>query len=49
MGSLSTRGGEQTHRVHSDMLNEFYALIGVDRRREEIEANWQSLKFMKRG
>ncbi len=49
MTSLSYRGGQQTQRIHNDMLNEYYALIGIDRKREEIEANWEALKIQKRG
>lgn len=48
MVSLS-RGGDQAQRVHNDMLNEYDALIGKDRRREEIAANWEALKLKKRG
>ena len=49
MSSLSYRGGENTQRVHNDMLNEYYSLVGIDRRREQIEANWEFLKIKKRG
>lgn len=49
MNSLSYRGGDKTHRVYNDMLNEYYALIGIDRRREEIEANWEIIRIKKRG
>lgn len=49
MVSLSYRGGDKTQRVYDDMLNEYYALEGMDRRREEIEANWEILKIKKRG
>jgi len=49
MVSLSYRGGDSTQRIHNDMLNEYYALTGIDRRREEIEANWELLKIKKRG
>ena len=49
MVNLGFGGGEKTKRVYSDMLNEYYALEGQDRRREEIEANWEALKIKKRG
>lgn len=49
MVTLSMRGGNETQRVYNDMLNEYYALIGMDRRGEQIEANWEALKIMKRG
>lgn len=49
MVALSYRGGDGAQRVYNDMLNEYYALVGVDRRREEIELNWKALKMKKRG
>ncbi len=49
MVSLSYRGGDNMQRVHNDMLNEYYQLVGIDRRREEYEANWEMLKIKKRG
>lgn len=49
MVNLGFGGGEETKRVYNDMLNEYYALEGMDRRREEIEANWEALKIKKRG
>lgn len=49
MTSMSYRGGDNTHRVHNDMLNEYYALIGIDRRREEIEATWETIRIKGRG
>ena len=49
MVSLSYRGGDATQRVYSKMLNEFYALEGMDREREQIEANWEALKIKGRG
>ena len=49
MVNLAYGGGEKTQRVYNDMLNEYYALEGQDRRREEIEANWQALRIKKRG
>ena len=49
MVTLSYHGGERTQRVYNDMLNEYYALVGIDRKREEIEANWEVLKMKKRG
>ena len=49
MVALSYRGGDVAQRVFSDMLNEYYALEGIDRRREEIDANWEAIKMKKRG
>ena len=49
MVNLGYGGGDKTQRVYNDMLNEYYALEGMDRRREEIEANWEALRIMKRG
>lgn len=49
MVNLASSGGERTHRIYNEMLNEYYALEGVDRKREEIEANWEALKIKKRG
>ncbi len=49
MINLGFGGGEKSQRVYNDMLNEYYALEGIDRKREEIEANWAFLKAKKRG
>ena len=49
MVSLSFRGGDSTQQAHNDMLNEYYALEGIDRKRGEIEANWEYLRIKKRG
>lgn len=49
MVALSYRGGDGAQRVFDNMLNEFYALEGIDRRRQEIEANWKAIKMKKRG
>jgi len=49
MVNLGFGGGDKTKRVYDNMLNEYYALEGMDRRREEIEANWEALKVKKRG
>lgn len=49
MVTLSYRGGDRTQRVYDDMLNEYQALIGIDRKREQIEATWEALKIKKRG
>ena len=49
MVNLGFGGGEKTKRVCDDMLNEYYALEGIDRKRKEIEANWAFLKARKRG
>lgn len=44
MVNLAFSGGERTREVYNDMLNEYYMLEGIDRRQEEIEANWAFLK-----
>lgn len=49
MATLSYKGGDKAQRVYNDMLNEYYALEGIDRWREEIEANWEAIKMKKRG
>ena len=49
MVSLSYGGGDSAHRVYNKMLNEYYALEGMDREREQIEANWEALKIKGRG
>ena len=49
MVNLAYGGGEKSQQVYDDMLNEYYALEGIDRRRQQIEANWASLRIMKRG
>jgi len=49
MVNLAYGKGEATQRVFNDMLNEYYALEGIDRKRGEIEANWEFLKMKKRG
>lgn len=49
MVTLSYRGGERTQEVYNDMLNEYYALEGIDKKREEIEASWEYLRTKKRG
>lgn len=49
MVALSYRGGDDAQKVYNDMLNEYYALIGIDKEREEIELNWKILKMKKRG
>ena len=45
--NLGFSGGERAREVYNDMLNEYYMLEGVDRRREEIEANWEAIKMKK--
>ncbi len=47
--ALSYRGGDKTQRVYNDMLNEYYALEGIDRKREEIDANWKAIRLIGRG
>ena len=49
MVSLSYHGGTERQRRHNDMLNEYYQLVGIDRRREQIDANWEAIKIKKRG
>lgn len=49
MATLSNRGGDNAQRVYDNMLNEYYALAGIDRRREETEAAWEAIKIKKRG
>ncbi len=49
MINLGFGGGEKTREVYDDMLNEYYMLEGIDRKREEIEANWEDMKIRKRG
>jgi len=47
MVNLGFGGGERAQEVYNDMLNEYYALEGIDRKREQIEANWAFLKMSK--
>lgn len=47
MVNLGFSGGERTREVYNDMLNEYYMLEGIDRKRAEIEANWEFLKMSK--
>jgi hypothetical protein len=49
MVNLAYGRGDKTQRVFNDMFNEYLALEGIDRKREEIEANWEALKLKKRG
>lgn len=49
MGSLSYSGGDGAQRLYNKMLNEYYALEGMDRERKQIEANWEALKIKGRG
>ena len=49
MGNLAYSKGDPAQRVYNDMLNEFYSLEGIDRKGEEIEANWQSIRLIGRG
>ena len=46
--NLGFSGGERAREAHKDMLNEYYMLEGIDKRREEIEANWEILKMSER-
>lgn len=47
--NLGFSGGEKAQREYNDMLNEYYALEGIDRKREEVEASWEALRMKKRG
>jgi len=49
MVNLAMAGGEKAKQMYDDLLNEYSQLEGIDRKREEIEANWMSLKMKKRG
>jgi len=49
MVNLAFSGGENAQKVYNEMLNEYYALEGIDRKSEEIEANWEALKIKRRG
>lgn len=49
MVNLAYGRGENTQRVYDNMLNEYFALEGIDKRREEIEASWEFLRLKKRG
>ena len=49
MNNLAFGKGENAQRTYNDLLNEYFALQGMDRRREEIEVNWMALKLKKRG
>ena len=46
--NLGFSGGERAREAYKDMLNEYYMLEGIDKRREEIEANWEILKMSER-
>jgi len=45
--NLGFSGGERAREAYNDMLNEYYMLEGIDRRREQIEANWETIKMKK--
>ncbi len=49
MVNLAYGKGENAQQIYNDMLNEYYALEGIDRKREEIEENWEALKIRGRG
>ncbi len=49
MVNLAMAGGEETRRMYLDLSNEYYALEGIDKRREEWEESWGWLKMKKRG
>jgi len=49
MVNLAMAGGERAKEMYNNLLNEYSQLEGIDRRREQIEANWMSLKMIGRG
>lgn len=49
MVNLAYSGGEKAKEVQNRMLNEYFALEGIDRRQQEIEANWAWLRMKKSG
>jgi len=49
MVNLAMAGGQKAKEMYDNLLNEYSALEGIDRRREQIEANWASLKMIGRG
>jgi len=49
MVNLAVHPGEEAKRKLKNLENEYFALEGIDKRREEWEASWQWLKAKKRG
>lgn len=49
MVNLGFSGGEETKKIYNEMFNEYCALEGIDRRREQWEASWAYLKMKKGG
>jgi len=49
MVNLAMAGGEKAREMYNNLLNEYSQLEGIDRRREQIEENWMSLKMIGRG
>ncbi|MCJ7614067.1 hypothetical protein MUO71_04820 [Candidatus Bathyarchaeota archaeon] len=49
MVNLAVHPGEEARRKLKSLENEYYALEGIDKRREEWEASWQWLREKKRG
>ena len=49
MVNLGVHTGEEAKRRYKDLEVEYYALEGIDKRREEWEANWEWLRMKKRG
>jgi len=49
MVNLAVHPGEEARRKLKNLENEYFALEGIDKRREEWEASWQWLKEKKRG
>jgi len=44
MVNLAMSGGKRASQVLKDLMDEYYVLEGIDRKREEIEANWESIR-----
>jgi len=44
MVNLAMSGGKRASQALKDLMDEYYVLEGIDRKREEIEANWESIR-----
>lgn len=49
MVNLGFSGGDKAQEAYNEMLNEYLGLEGIDRKRQEADANWNWLKMRKRG
>ena len=49
MVNLAMSGGDEAKRVYKNLQNEYFALEGIDKRREEWDASWEWLRMKKRG